>query len=150
MTNHECALLVGDTVALLQWVATSKGEPRHIKNQPGCFNAKWWAHNQKLFTAESISRNTFRFYVTPEGVRFLQENGVATDTITDVRPFKAETSPEPVEVTSVFAQTGNGPIQQVELAAVPGYVLDTLREGMVAVADGKLYGLSHEHILGTD
>lgn len=96
-----------------------------------------------------VKHNTFRFYVTPEGVRFLQQQGISTEGIV-ARPYQAEALPEPIEVTAVFAQTRNGPIEQVDLTTVPDYVLDTLREGMLAVADGKLYGLSPEHIIGTD
>lgn len=146
----EQGFLVGDTIVALQWIVATKGSPHRIDDQPGCFNAKLWAHNNHLFVAETVSRNTFRFYVTPEGVNFLKECGVTVDAATDVRPFKLQHSEEPTEVTRVFVQDRNLAITEVNLAAVPEDVLEQLRMGMLTVYDGKLYGISPEHILGTD
>lgn len=149
-TSHEMGLLIGDTVAILNWVVASKGQPRHIEYMPGCFNAKMWACNQKLHTATSVNRNTFNFYITPEGVKFLAEQGVTVPAEAEVRQYQAEPEPEPVEVTAVFVQSRDGRIAQASLVDLPEFVIESLQYGSLAVFDGKLYGLSPEHILGTD
>ncbi|OGZ69221.1 MAG: hypothetical protein A3D44_00850 [Candidatus Staskawiczbacteria bacterium RIFCSPHIGHO2_02_FULL_42_22] len=146
----EQGLLVSHTIAALQWINSTKGNPRRIDDLPGGFSPKLWAHNNRLFTAETVSRNTFRFYVTPEGVNFLKECGVTVDVATDVRPFTLQHSKEPPEVKRMFVQNRTGTIKEVNLATVPDCVFESLREGMLAVHDGRMYGTSPEHILGTD
>ena len=110
----EQGFLVGDTIAVLQWIVATKGSSRRIEDQPGCFSAKLWAHNNHLFTAETVSRNTFRFYVTPEGVNFLKECGVTVDVTTEVRPFRLQHSEEPTKVTRVFVQDRNRAIYKTD------------------------------------
>jgi hypothetical protein len=117
---------------------------------PGCFNAKWWACGQKFHTAKSITRNTFSFHITPQGISFLAEHGVEIASDVEVQEYQVEPAPEPVEVTVVFAQSRDGKIAEIALDSVPEFVIESLRCGSLAVSDGKLYGLSPEHILGTD
>ncbi|MDO8530254.1 MAG: hypothetical protein Q7S10_02510 [bacterium] len=146
----EQGFLVGDSIAALQWIIATKGNARRIDDLPGCFSAKLWAHNNHLFTAEKVSHNVFRFYLTIEGARFLNECRIKVDVETEIRPFEHQCSGEPTEVTRVFVQDRNQVIVEVNLATVPEDVLEQLRMGMLCVHEGKLYGTSPEAILGTD
>jgi len=143
---YEHRLLVSGTIDILNWVIDSEGKAEIIGEMPASYKISVWAIGKRLYIEKEITSNyLYNFYVSPQGIRFLIEHGVHIPRVVEVKSKR--TPPKYVEGMMAFVQTSDGKIAEVSLPNVPGFAVILLQRGSLAMYEGKLYGLSPEHIL---
>jgi hypothetical protein len=135
-------------IMALPWFARQK-ERVHINDVPFNFSDYHFLSSLRYCVANPAPKgsNYFTFGLTEAGIEFLKSHGQDVTGLTPTEQKKFETEQHPV--SSVFVQRRNRRIDEItNLEVVPGFVLDNLHEGLTAVYNGELYGLSAAHILG--